>query len=142
MLAHEDVEQVRIDVAVELELAEDRQRFGQRLALLVGPVLGGERLEDVGDAHDARLHRHLLALQAARIALAVHALVVAAGIFRHVLQVPRPGQRLQHLDGHLDVVVDDLALLLGQRAGADGQILDLVVGQEVASSLPSMSRQR
>ena len=47
-----------------------------------------------------------------RVALAVHALVVAAGVLRHVPQVLRPGQRLQHLDGGDDVVVDDLALLL------------------------------
>jgi hypothetical protein len=65
-----------------------------------------------------------------RIALAVHALVVAAGVFRHLRQVRGPGQRLEHADGHHDVVVDDLALGVGQRAAADGQVLDLVRRQE------------
>src|SRR5262245_38452848 len=106
----EHVEQVRVDVAVLLHAAEDLKRLGQRLALLVGTVLGGERLEDVGDAHAARLHRHLLAREALRVALAVHALVVAAGVLGHVGQVLRPRQRLEHLDGRDDVVVDDLAL--------------------------------
>src|SRR5262249_32521022 len=72
LLPHEDVEEIRVDVAVQLELAEYRQRLGERLALLVGPVLRRQRLEDVGDAHAARLDRHLLALQPPRIALAVH----------------------------------------------------------------------
>src|SRR5262245_65978558 len=80
LLPQEHVEEIRIDVAVQLELAEYGERLGERLALLVRPVLGGERLEDVGDPHAARLDRHLLAGEAARIALAVHALVVAAGV--------------------------------------------------------------
>src|SRR3989304_5512282 len=41
LLAHEHIEQVRIDVPVQPESAEYFQRFGQRLALLVGPVPGG-----------------------------------------------------------------------------------------------------
>ncbi len=53
--AHEDVEQVRVDMAVQPEFAEDLQRLGQGFALLIGPVLRGEGLEDVGDAHDACL---------------------------------------------------------------------------------------
>jgi hypothetical protein len=40
-------------------------------------------------------------------------------------QVLGPGQLLQHLDGGDDVVVDDVAFLLRQRAGADGQVLEL-----------------
>src|SRR5512135_274327 len=44
-IRHEDVKQVRVDVAVLLELAEDGEGFRQRLAGLVGPVLGGEGLE-------------------------------------------------------------------------------------------------
>ena len=66
-----------------------------------------------------------------RIALAVHALVVAAGVLGHVGEVLGPRQRLEHLDGRHDVVVDDLALFVGERAGADGEVLHLVVGQEV-----------
>src|SRR5262245_28321459 len=42
LLAHEDIEQVRVDVAVEPHAAEDLERLRQRLALLVGPVLGGQ----------------------------------------------------------------------------------------------------
>jgi hypothetical protein len=39
------------------------------------------------------------------------------------------------------VVVDDLALVVGERAGADGEVLHLVVGQE-RRSWPVASRQR
>src|ERR1039457_217115 len=70
----EHVEQVGIDVAVFLELAQDLQGVGQRLAFLVRSVPSSEGLEDVGDTHDPRLHRHLFAREAARIALSVHAL--------------------------------------------------------------------
>src|SRR5436189_4654068 len=39
-VADEDVEEVRVDVAVLLEPAEDAERFGEGLAGLVGAVLG------------------------------------------------------------------------------------------------------
>ena len=42
----------------------------------------------------------------------------------------RVWQRLQHLDGHHDVVIDDLALALSERATSDMQIIDFVLGQE------------
>ena len=109
-----------------------RSDSGQRLALLVRPVRGGERLEDVGDSHAARLHRHLRPGEPARIALAVHALVVASRVLRHVLEVPRPRQRLEHPDRDVDVVIDDAPLLARQRAGRDRQVFHLVHGEEVA----------
>src|SRR5207248_11337689 len=76
LLADEYIEQVRVDMSVQPEGPEDLQRFGKRLAALVRPVLGGQRLENVGDPHDPRLHRHLFPLQSTRITLPVHALVV------------------------------------------------------------------
>src|SRR4051812_1351948 len=79
----EAVEEIRVDVLAQVHPTEDLEGFGQGLAFLVRPVLRRERLEDVGDAHAARLYRHLLAGQALRIALAVHALVVPAGVLRH-----------------------------------------------------------
>src|SRR3954469_13572224 len=60
LAADEDVEQVGIDMAVLREVAEDAQRLRQHLALLVRAVLGGQRLEDVGDRHQPRLDRHLV----------------------------------------------------------------------------------
>ncbi len=57
--------------------------------------------------------------------------MMSPGILGDVLQMLRPGQRLQHLDRHLDVVIDDLPLLLRQRAGANCQIDDFVRGQEI-----------
>src|SRR5262249_28108635 len=71
LLPHENVEEIRVDVAVELEFSEYGQRLGQRLALLVGSVLRRERLEDIGDPHAPRLNRHLLALEAPRVAFTI-----------------------------------------------------------------------
>src|SRR6266545_3617849 len=73
--AHKYVEQVRVDVSVQLEVSEDLQRFGKRLAALVGPVLGSQRLEYIGDPHDPRLNRHLLPFQSTSVTLPVHAFV-------------------------------------------------------------------
>ena len=56
------------------------------LAFLVGSVTGGQGFEDIGDRHDARLHRHFVPLQSPGIARAIHFLVVPAGILGHVLQ--------------------------------------------------------
>src|SRR5688572_20840407 len=42
LVAHEDVEEVGIDVAADLHLAQDRERVGQGLARLVRAVLGGQ----------------------------------------------------------------------------------------------------
>src|SRR6202007_2967353 len=122
LFAHEDVEQIGIDVIALLEAAQDTQRFAQTLAGLVGPVLGRQGFEDVGNSHHARLDRHFIALQAARIARTVHLFMVPAGVFRHALEVFRPKQRFEHAYRHRNVVVDDLALVLGQRAGAYGEV--------------------
>src|SRR5207248_83583 len=51
LAAHEDVEEVGIDMVIFLHAPEDLERLRQRLALLVGAVFGGERLEDVSDPH-------------------------------------------------------------------------------------------
>jgi len=72
----------------------------------------------------------LFALQATRVTLSVDPLVVAAGVFRHVLEVPGPGELFEHADGGDDVVIDDFALGGVQGAGADGQILDLIGAEE------------
>src|SRR5712692_10693366 len=69
LLADKYIEQVRVDVPVQPEVSEDLQRLGKRLAALVRPVLGGQRLENIGDSHDPRLHRHLLAAEAPGVAL-------------------------------------------------------------------------
>src|SRR3989338_11471849 len=57
LLANEYVEQVGVDMPAQFELSEYGQRFGQGLAELVWAVFGGERLENIGDAHHARLDR-------------------------------------------------------------------------------------
>ena len=98
--------------------------------LLVRAILRGERLEDVGQAHDARRHRHLRPRQAARMAGAVHVLVVTAGELGDAAQVARVGQRFQHLDRRVDVVVDHRALAVVERAAQDAQVLDLIRGEE------------
>jgi hypothetical protein len=122
----EHVEQVRVDVPVELELAKYLERFGEGLALLVGTIGRGQRLEYVGDSHHPRLHAHVFALEPARVTLAIHPLMVAAGILGYVLQVFWPRQRLKHLDRDLYVVVDDLPLRCGQRACTDSQVFNFV----------------
>ena len=53
-----------------------------------------------------------------------------AGVLGDILEVARPGQRLEHLDRRDDVVVDDLALFLRQRSGPDREVPELVFGQE------------
>ena len=115
----------------ELELSENSQRFREGFAFLVGAVLRSKRFEDVGDAHAARLHRHLIARKTARIPFAIHALVMAARILRHILQVLWPRQSLEHLNRDLDVMVYDLALRGRERAGAYAQILSLVCRQKI-----------
>ena len=63
----------------------DRQRLAVRL-------LGGHRVECVGDGEDARRERDLLGLEAARVAGAVPLLVVRADhLAREPIQVRRVG---------------------------------------------------
>ena len=57
--------------------------------------------------------------------------MVAAGVLRHIFEVLGPGQGFQHLDGRHDVVIDDLAFGLGQRAGADGEVFELFGREEI-----------
>ena len=74
----------------------------------------------------------MLAREAARITFAIHTFVVAAGVFGHMGQVLGPRQGFEHLNGEVYVMVDDLAFFGGECAGADGQVLDLIFGQEIA----------
>src|SRR6266704_5779566 len=129
LLADEYVEQVRVDVSVQPEVPENLQRFGKRLAALVRPVLGGQRLENIGDPHDPRLHGHLLALQPTRITLPVHALVVTPRVLRYVTQMLRPRQRFQHLDGRNDMVIDLLLRLVVARTLGAREIVISITGE-------------
>src|SRR5215831_19449919 len=104
----ESVNEVLSDLALEPELhqlwielhtgllLEDGAALLDRERLLVGAI-GRHRIERVGDAHDARDQRDLLARQAIRIALAVPALVMVADAGHG---------RLQHLDLRGDSVAD------------------------------------
>ena len=56
---------------------------------------------------------------------------MSACVFRHAPKMLGPGQRLQHVNGGDDVVVDDLALLGGKRAARNAEVLDLVIGKEM-----------
>ena len=76
------------------EIADDAHGFGEFFWFFVGAVDGGQRLEHIGDRHHAGGDGHGAGEQAFGVAGAVHFFVVAAGIFRHALQVARPGHRL------------------------------------------------
>ena len=57
--------------------------------------------------------------------------MMPAGVFGHAAKMLGPGQRLQHFYGGDNVVVDDLALLAGERAARDAEVLDLFVSKEM-----------
>lgn len=82
--------QHRVDMSVAAKSIQYFQRIRERLSILVGPVLGGERFEDVGDAHDPGLPAHVFSLEAFGVAFAVHPFVVATGVFGDVFEVSRP----------------------------------------------------
>ncbi len=103
----------------------DAQGLGDSLARLVGAIARGQRLEDVGDGHDAGGNAHLPPLQLAWIAGAIHPLVMTPGYFGHLAKVAGEGEALQHADGLDDVLVDLVALLLGKGAAADGEVVVL-----------------
>src|SRR2546421_5109660 len=77
LLGHEHVEQVVIELALPCFVVEDVERGRCRHRSLVGTVLGGQGVEDVGDRHHPRLKRNLVARQAARVARSVELLVMA-----------------------------------------------------------------
>ena len=57
--------------------------------------------------------------------------MVAARIFGHILKVPRPWQGFEHLNGHVDMMIDDLALGRRQRACSHCQILDFIAREKI-----------
>ena len=125
------IKQVGVNVPPFAEFLHDAQRLRQLHPRFVGSVFGGERFEDVGNAHHARLPGHLFAREPFGIAFAVHAFMVATGIFRHLFEMGRPGQCFEHFDRGDDVMIDDFAFLGGERAGADGQVLDFICRQKL-----------
>jgi len=66
----------------------DRDRLRQRLARFVGTVARRQRFEDIRNREHPRGHTELAAVQPLRVARPVHPFMMAAGDFRHVLQVP------------------------------------------------------
>ena len=113
-------------MAIFAEVLQYAQGLRKFHAAFIGPVARGQCFKDIGDAHDPRLDRHLIALQPFRVALAIHPFVVATGIFRNAFEVFWPGQRLQHLDGGHDVIVNDITLRSRQCTSAYTQIFRLV----------------
>jgi hypothetical protein len=103
----------------------DLQRLRQGLGGLVGPVAGGERLEDIGDSHHAGQGAHAIPGQAPGITPAVHPFVVPAGDLRHLRQVVRKGEGGEHHDGLDDVFVDLVAFLVAQGAAGDHEVFQL-----------------
>src|SRR5215831_18472551 len=99
---------------------------------LVWAVLRGESIEDVGDGHDARLHRDRLAGDGSRIAAAVELFVMAERDLRNAPELTRPRNLLEEPIGMRDVRLD-LAPLAGvEVALADHQELQLVVAEQPA----------
>jgi hypothetical protein len=119
--------------------AEDVERLLERDGLLVGAIAGGERVEDVGDAHHLRLERDLFGAQAVRVARAVEALVVRAGDDRDAAELLAPGDLREELERVRDVAADlvDLARVSEPRATERRRDLDggeQRVGVAVAST--------
>src|SRR6266550_4202257 len=110
----------------------------QKHGALVRTIAGGERIVDVADGHHPGGERDLRFLQRPRIALAGEFLVVAVGDVRHALQRPRPGDLGEEPVGVRHVRLDLPPLVLRQRAFADGELDDFVLGEERAM----LSRER
>src|SRR5690606_13026171 len=90
-LAQEEFIQVRVNMVIVAHAFQDRQRLGDLHRVLVRTVLGGQRLEDIGNRHHPCRPGHLFPGQATREATAVHLLMVATGVLRHASQLARKG---------------------------------------------------
>ena len=101
---------VKLGAADPLELADNEIRR-QRLA--VRPV-ARHRVIGVGHADNPRDERYLIALEARIIALSVDSLVV---IFRALGDALDRGEFLENLSADLRVILNYLALLVGELAG-------------------------
>ena len=100
---------------------DDAERAIDGHGLLVGAVRRRERVEDVGDRHDARLDRDVARPQVARVAAAVEVLVVRARDARHVGEALPPGDLPEEVVRVHDVALDLDALDVGEAAAADLQ---------------------
>ena len=108
-------------------LGHDFDRLGKRFSFFVRAVDSGECFENVGDGHHPRQLAHVFATQAFRVAGAVHLFVVAGGNFGNLAQMFREGKLREHDQRLHDVLVDLVALLFGQRAARDGEIVELAL---------------
>jgi hypothetical protein len=115
--------------------------------LLAGPLererpavgaVGGHRVEGVGHREDARPQRDRLADEAARVALAVPALVMAADHLDRVAERLDPGHHLhaeQRVGAHhLPLAVVQRSRLVEHRLG-DADLADVVEQEPVAQPL-------
>ncbi len=120
---HEQIQQLPIQLTGLDLVTEDIERSRGRQGALVGPVLRGEGVEDVGDGHHPRLQGDRLAPDLTRVAAAVELLVVAPGDVRHLGQPLRPRDLPQEVEGVAHVALDLQPLAIVQAALSDAQVL-------------------
>ena len=100
-------------------MAQDVERGLDRDGGLVRAVRRGQRVEDVGDRHHARLERDLGRAPAQRVAGAVELFMVGARDLGNAAQLARPGDLAQEVERVDHVRLDLLELLLRQVAAGD-----------------------
>ena len=122
-------EQMFVEHALLRLHAQDVDRPLERHGLFVGAVLGGKRVEDVGDRHHPRLDRDRVSGDGARVSTAIQLLVMSVGDFRNPLELTRPGDLLEEAVGVRDVALDLEPLRPVEAALRDREIAHFLVAE-------------
>ena len=124
------LDDLTVELAFSGHLPENGECLLRRHGLLVGSVLGCQRIVNVQDRQQPGLPGQLVPLQMIRVSGAVKQLVMPACSFRNTLVIASEfhlGQ--QHLC-HGDMGLHDLPLCRRERAAFDGDGLQLLRSQQ------------
>ena len=103
---------------------------GYLFTILVWAVGSGKCLIHIGNGHNLRLRRHIVMCQSLGITCPVQLLMVAAGKLRHVFQMFRIRELVQHVDSDDNVVIDNLSFFRKQCPFGNVEVPNVFMGEK------------
>jgi hypothetical protein len=121
----EEFIQFRVEFMIFHGHFEDAERAVRCNRLFVGPVRGGERIENIANRHDLCLHRNFIASQFVRITRPVQLLMVRSNDSGNFADLLGPGNLKQKIEAVNHVRFNLGALIRAETPFRNGKIADL-----------------
>ena len=122
---------IGVEVALLAHIANDLQGLRQWQWPSIRSIGSRQGFKSICQGEHSCLQGQFFRRQPPRVAFTVKALMMGAGNRRNFSQMIGKRQRLEHVDGCDDMILDRLALLTCQRPLVDTEVIDLIVREQV-----------